>query len=93
VPTNAIVARCGCVAARWRPMVPSSALPQLADLTSRTSHVVRQLHGCLDPLSHVRTAIPIEHDLAAIERELAWLISKLQCALLDTAHQARTRAS
>lgn len=74
-------------------MVPSSALPHLADLTARTSHVIRQLHGCLEPLSNVRSAKPIEHDLVAIERELAWLITKLQCALLDSAHLARTRAS
>lgn len=74
-------------------MVPSSALPQLADLTARTSHVVRQLHGCLHPLSQARNANPIERDLATIERELAWLITKVQCALLDSAHQARTRAS
>lgn len=74
-------------------MVPSSALSQLADLTSRTSQVVRQLHSCLDPLKKVPSAKPLERDLATIERELAWLITKLQCALLDSAHQARTRAS
>lgn len=72
-------------------MVPSSALPHLADLTTRTSHVVRQLHSCLEPLSTLRSATPVAHDLATIERELAWLISKVQCALLDSAHHARTR--
>lgn len=74
-------------------MVPSAALPHLADLTIRTSQVLRQLHGCLDPLKSATAAGLIERDLATIERELAWLTTKLQCALLDSAHRTRTRAS
>ena len=76
-------------------MVPASALPTIADLTTRTSLIVKQLHSCLDPLipPGQSSTTPIARDLADVERKVAWLISRVQCALLDAAHQRRCRAS